>query len=202
MTKYEPVVTKDGDIETAVSCPDQTPVAKKVEDVTHMECRRRKRPFLKGVFVGVIGTLLILKLHVVLRHCHKHHHPGHYPGDHLPPPPLPDFDIYSIPEPEMMQKEKKMWDKMDMDMDIEKKMWHDKKMHGHHGMKKHGDKMHGHHGMKMYHDKKHMVDKAEPEIMILEEELKTPEELPPLPSLAVMETEEAVEEVDRRVETP
>lgn len=199
MTKYEPVVTKDGDIETAVSCPDQTPVAKKVEDVTHMEHRHRKRPFLKGVFVGVVGTLLLLKLRMVIRHCHKHHHPGRHHGEHLPPP-LPDIDFYSIPEHEMWQKEKEMWD--DTDMEIEKKMWHDKKMHVHHGMKMHGEKMHGHHGIKMHHHQKHTVDKVEPEIMILEEKLKSPEEELPVPSLAAMETEEAVEEVVRRDETP
>jgi len=212
-TKYEPVVTKDGDIETAVSCPDQTPVAKTVEEVTHMKHRHRRRPFLKGVIVGVVGTLLFVKIHMHIRRWHRHHHrhPGHHhPGRHHGddfPPMLTDTDFYGIPEHEMWQEDKKMWDDMDMDMDmdIEKKMWHDKKMHGHHGMKMHGGKMHGHHGMKMHggkmhghhgmhHHQKHMVDEGEPEIMILEEELNSPEEELPVPELAAMETEETEEE--------
>merc|ERR1712125_107622 len=160
-TKYEPVVTKDGDIETAVSCPDQTPVAKTVEEVTHMKHRHRRRPFLKGVIVGVVGTLLFVKIHMHIRRWHRHHH--RHPGHHHPgrqhgddfPPMLTDTDFYGIPEHEMWQEDKKMWDDMDMDMDIEEKPWHDEKMHGHHGM---------------HHHQKHMVDEVEPEIMILEEE--------------------------------
>ena len=152
MAKYEPVVTKE-DIETAVSCPDQTPVAKKVEDVTHMEHPRRKRPFLKGVFVGVVGTLLGLKLHMVIRHCHhNHHHSGRHHGDHPPleiesygfpeeipediPVEFPEYLPEDFPDDNMMKSKEIKWDEKEMpmwdheDMMNKKEMWHGKKMHG------------------------------------------------------------------------
>jgi len=171
MAKYEPVVTKEEDIETAVSCPDQTPVAKKVEDVTPMEHHRRKRPFLKGVFVGVIGTLFVLKLHMVIRHCHHnhHHHPGRHHGDHPPPPfevesydfpdDFPDVFPHELPEDfphdNMMEGMEIKWDEKEMpmwdheDMLNKKEMWHEKKMHA----KKewHEKKMHA---KKEWHEKK------------------------------------------------
>lgn len=227
--KYEPVDLKDGDIETAVSaCPDQkSPVATKVEDVTHTttEHRCRKRPFLKGVFVGIFGTLLALKLHMMIRHCrHHHHHPGRFHDDLPPPPPL-DIDFINIPEDYEMKGKEKMWDDKFMNIKLEKKqwddekmmkkkkMWHDKKMHGHHHEGHHHEGHHHghHHGMKMHGHQKHMIDVDEPEVdmIVFEEELNAPEEKKeegeeeiPVPSLAIMETNEAVEEVVRREESP
>ena len=125
MTKYEPVVTKDKDIETAVSHADQTPVANKVEDVTHVVhgCPH-KRPFLKGMFVGVVGTLLLSKLHMVIRHRHYHHHGNH--GDH---PTLQDTDSNDapedVPEYQMWQKEKSCEKAHNKEMCEE---WYDKMM--------------------------------------------------------------------------
>jgi hypothetical protein len=228
MTKYEPVVTKEEDIETAVSCPDQTPVAKKVEDVTHMERHRRKRPFLKGVFVGVVGTLLVLKLHMVIRHCHRHNHPGrHHDVDHPPFPPPPAFEIESFDFPEdfpddyMMKGEEIKWDEKEMpmwdheDMMNKKEMWHEKKMHGKkmwHEKKMQHKKMWHEKKMqhkKMWNDKKmdnHPKDKVsdimkEPvvEIPVEEKELKATKEGLSEPKV---EINEAAEQVVRKEESP
>lgn len=139
MTKYEPVVTKDKDIEAAVTHADQTPVANKVEDVTDVVHRcPHKRPFLKGMFVGVVGTLLLSKLHMVIRHRHYHHHPGHHHGNHGDHgdhgnhgdhPTLQDTDSNDtpedVPEYQMWQKEKSCETAHNKEMCEE---WYDKMM--------------------------------------------------------------------------